>query len=43
MSAIPLVRITTRQQLDVVGVYTAAGNAGVSAMHMERVAGRITQ
>jgi hypothetical protein len=30
-------------QLDVVGVYTAAGNAGVSTMHMERVAGRITQ
>jgi hypothetical protein len=33
----------TQQQLDVLGVYTAAGNAGVSTMYMERVAGRITQ
>lgn len=38
-----VIEISTRQQLDVVGVYTAAGNAGVSAMHMERVAGRFTQ
>ncbi|MEA2327628.1 MAG: hypothetical protein QOE68_2587 [Thermoanaerobaculia bacterium] len=38
-----VIQLPTRQQLDVVGVYTAAGNGGVSAMHMERVAGRITQ
>jgi hypothetical protein len=38
-----VIQLSTRQQLDVVGVYTAAGNGGVSAMHMERVAGRITQ
>jgi hypothetical protein len=31
------------RELDVVGVYTAAGNAGVSTLHMERVAGRLTQ
>jgi hypothetical protein len=38
-----VIEISTKQQLDVVGVYTAAGNGGVSAMHTERVAGRITQ
>jgi hypothetical protein len=38
-----VIQLSVRQELDVVGVYTAAGNAGVSAMHMERVAGRITQ
>jgi hypothetical protein len=38
-----VIQVSPRQQLDVVGVYTAAGNAGVSAMHMERVPGRITQ
>ncbi|HEV7426007.1 MAG TPA: hypothetical protein VGQ46_06530 [Thermoanaerobaculia bacterium] len=38
-----VIQVSTRQELDVVGVYTAAGNAGVSTMHMERVAGRITQ
>jgi hypothetical protein len=38
-----VIQVTTKQQLDVVGVYTAAGNAGVSAMHLETVAGRITQ
>jgi hypothetical protein len=38
-----VIQLPTRLQLDVVGVYTAAGNAGVSAMNMERVAGRITQ
>jgi hypothetical protein len=38
-----VIQLSTAQQLDVVGVYTAAGNAGVSTMHMERVAGRITQ
>ena len=38
-----VIETNTRQQLDVVGVYTAAGNAGVSTMHMERVAGRLTQ
>jgi hypothetical protein len=38
-----VIEMSTRQELDVVGVYSAAGNAGVSAMHMERVAGRITQ
>src|SRR4051812_17094505 len=38
-----VIEISTRQQLDVVGVYTAAGNAGVSTMSTERVTGRITQ
>ena len=38
-----VIEMSTRQELDVVGVYTAAGNAGVSAMHMERVPGRLTQ
>lgn len=34
----------SRQELDVVGVYTAAPpGGGVSTLHMERVAGRITQ
>jgi hypothetical protein len=33
-----------KQELDVVGVYTAAPpNGGISTLHMERVAGRITQ
>ena len=32
-----------QRELDVVGVYTAAGGAGVSTLHMERVAGRVTQ
>jgi hypothetical protein len=31
------------RELDVVGVYTAAGSAGVSTLHMERVPGRVTQ
>jgi len=38
-----MIQLSTAQQLDVAGVYTAAGNAGVSTMSMERVAGRITQ
>jgi hypothetical protein len=38
-----VIQVSARQELDVVGVYTAAGNAGVSTMHMERVAGRLTQ
>jgi hypothetical protein len=38
-----VIQLPTSRELDVVGVYTAAGNAGVSTMHMERVAGRITQ
>jgi hypothetical protein len=38
-----VIELPPTQELDVVGVYTAAGNAGVSAMHMERVAGRLTQ
>lgn len=32
-----------QRELDVVGVYTAAGGAGVSTLHMERVPGRLTQ
>lgn len=32
-----------KQELDVVAVYTASPGNGVSTMHMERVAGRITQ
>jgi hypothetical protein len=38
-----VIELSPKQELDVVGVYTAAGNTGVSTMHMERVAGRITQ
>jgi len=38
-----VIQLIPTRELDVVGVYTAAGNAGVSAMHMERVAGRLTQ
>lgn len=38
-----VLQMSPKVELDVVGVYTAAGNAGVSTMHMERVAGRITQ
>jgi hypothetical protein len=38
-----VIQLDPRRELDVVGVYTAAGNAGVSTMHMERVAGRLTQ
>jgi len=38
-----VIQLSTAQQLDVVGVYTAAGNAGVSTMHTERVPARITQ
>lgn len=38
-----VIQIAPPRELDVVGVYTAAGNAGVSTIHMERVAGRITQ
>jgi|SRR5947209_17751182 len=38
-----VIELSPRQELDVVGVYTAAGNAGVSTMHMERVPGRLTQ
>lgn len=38
-----VIQLSPRQELDVVGVYTAAGNTGVSTMHMERVAGRLTQ
>ena len=34
---------TTRQELDVDGVYTASPGNGVSSIHTERVAGRITQ
>ena len=37
-----VIEITPRRELDVVGVYTAAAN-GVSAMHMDRVTGRLTQ
>jgi hypothetical protein len=32
-----------QRELDVVGVYTAAGGAGVSTLHLERVTGRVTQ
>jgi len=38
-----VIQLDPRRELDVVGVYTAACNAGVSTMHMERVAGRLTQ
>jgi hypothetical protein len=39
-----VIQVSTRQELDVVGVYTAGPSGGaVSTMHMERVAGRITQ
>ena len=38
-----VIQLPPTRELDVVGVYTAAGNAGVSTMHMERVAGRLTQ
>jgi len=38
-----VIQMPPKVELDVVGVYTAAGNAGVSTMHMERVAGRLTQ
>jgi hypothetical protein len=38
-----VVQLSPKQELDVVGVYTAAGSTGVSTMHMERVAGRLTQ
>lgn len=38
-----VIQLAPTQELDVEGVYTAAGNAGVSTMHMERVAGRLTQ
>ncbi|HSY50806.1 MAG TPA: hypothetical protein VLC46_18525 [Thermoanaerobaculia bacterium] len=38
-----VIELSPRQELDVVGVYTAAGSTGVSTMHMERVAGRLTQ
>jgi len=38
-----VIQLSPRQELDVVGVYTAAGSTGVSTMHMERVAGRLTQ
>jgi hypothetical protein len=38
-----VIQLSTKQDLDVVGVYTAAGSTGVSTMHMERVAGRLTQ
>jgi hypothetical protein len=38
-----VIQMPVNVELDVVGVYTAAGNAGVSTMHMERVAGRLTQ
>jgi hypothetical protein len=38
-----VIQLPSNRELDVVGVYTAAGNAGVSTMHMERVAGRLTQ
>jgi len=37
-----VIQMPATVELDVVGVYTAAGNAGVSTMHMERVAGRLT-
>jgi hypothetical protein len=38
-----VIQMSPKVELDVVGVYTAAGNAGVSTMHLERVAGRLTQ
>src|SRR5258706_14896377 len=38
-----VIQLPPTRELDVVGVYTAAGTAGVSTMHMERVAGRLTQ
>jgi hypothetical protein len=38
-----VIELSPKQELDVVGVYTAAGNAGVSTMHMERVPGRLAQ
>jgi hypothetical protein len=39
-----VIELSSKQELDVVGVYTAGPTGGaVSTMHMERVAGRITQ
>ncbi|HEX3578236.1 MAG TPA: hypothetical protein VHY33_06700 [Thermoanaerobaculia bacterium] len=39
-----VIQVSTRQELDVIGVYTAGpGGGAVSTMHMERVPGRITQ
>lgn len=38
-----VIQLPPTRELDVVGVYTAAGSTGVSTMHMERVAGRLTQ
>ncbi|HXA17161.1 MAG TPA: hypothetical protein VN380_09230 [Thermoanaerobaculia bacterium] len=39
-----VIQLSPKQELDVVGVYTAAPpGGGVSTMHMERVAGRLTQ
>jgi hypothetical protein len=38
-----VIELPTTRELDVVGVYTAAGSTGVSTMHMERVPARITQ
>ena len=37
-----VIQIPSVFELDVVGVYTAAGNTGVSTLHMDRVAGRLT-
>lgn len=38
-----VLQMPPNRELDVVGVYTAAGSTGVSTIHMERVAGRLTQ
>lgn len=39
-----VIQVPTRQELDVVGVYTAGPSGGaVSTMHMERVPSRLTQ
>jgi hypothetical protein len=40
-----VIELSPKQELDVVGVYTAgpSGGGAVSTMHLERVAGRLTQ
>ena len=38
-----VLQIPSTRELDVVGVYTANPGTGVSTIHMERVAGRLTQ
>ena len=38
-----VLQLPATRELDVVGVYTASPGTGVSTIHMERVAGRLTQ